>query len=214
MSIDPAHTSIDRWFATWRALGVEPTAALRDAYDALVARYAEPHRKYHTLRHLEDCFTKLEEIRDLAGHPADVELALWYHDAIYDTRSTRNEALSANLAAGTATDAGVDAARIRRIEDLVLATRHAAIPADPDATVLVDVDLSILGALPQAFDRYEQQVREEYGWGPGLLYRRERRKILRAFLARPAIFGTPPFRERYEPQARANIEQSLKALGG
>ena len=96
---------------------------------------------------------------------------------------------------------------------MVMATRHAAVPPDPDARVLVDVDLSILGAPAARFDEYEAQVREEYAWVPGFIYRRERRKILQGFLARPAIFSTAPFLERYEQQARVNIGRSLGALG-
>ena len=67
----------------------------RSLYDALVARYSEPHRRYHTLQHLAECFAAFDEIAHLAEHPADVELALWFHDAIYDTRRSDNEQRSA-----------------------------------------------------------------------------------------------------------------------
>lgn len=203
--------SIDQWNATWQALGVVGSAALRDRFQDLVTRYSEPHRRYHTLHHLDECFAKLAELRSHAERPAEVEVALWFHDAVHDTQSSRNEAESAELAAATVLEAGGSAASAHRIEALVLATRHVAMPTGPDAQVLVDVDLSILGAPAARFDEYERQVREEYAWVPGVVYRRERRKILEAFLARPAIFSTPLFRERYEARARANIERSLGA---
>ncbi len=198
----------------WTDLGAPRTATLDGAFDDLVARYAEPHRKYHTLRHLDECLAVFAGYRTLAEHPAEVEVALWFHDAIYDTRSDRNEAESAALAAATVRDAGPSAECAHRIEGLVMATRHDAIPTGSDAKVLVDVDLSILAAAPERFDEYERQVRAEYAWVPDFLFRRERRKILRGFLARPAIFSTLEFRARYEARALANIRRSLEALGG
>jgi predicted metal-dependent HD superfamily phosphohydrolase len=206
--------SIDRWKATWQEMSVPFTPALRAAFDGLIARYSEPHRKYHTVRHLDECFAKLAEVRHLAEHPAEVEVALWFHDAIYEKRSDQNEAKSAELAAATVRNAGGSAECAQRICDLITATRHAAVPQSNDARVLVDVDLSILGESPERFDEYERQVREEYSWVPEFLFKRERRKILEEFLARPAIFSTELFRERYEAQARANLERSLKQLSG
>jgi predicted metal-dependent HD superfamily phosphohydrolase len=173
----------------------------RSLYDALVARYREPHRRYHTLEHLEECFTAFDEIAGLAEHPADVELALWFHDAIYDTRRKDNEARSAEWAQSATGNS--------RVRALIMATRHEAVPNTADEKVLVDVDLWILGAPEKRFDEYELQVREEYGWVPGPIYRRKRREILRGFVARPAIYGTEPFLRRYEAQARANLARSL-----
>jgi predicted metal-dependent HD superfamily phosphohydrolase len=210
----PLTATIDRWQSTWVALGVAVTPALLEGYKSILARYSEPHRRYHTVRHLDECFAKLAEIRSQAERPAEVEVALWFHDAIYEKRASDNEARSAELAAREVRAAGgaVDAAQ--RIAELVLATAHAAVPQSVDARVLVDVDLSILAAPPERFDEYEDQVREEYAWVPELVFRRERRKILSGFLARPAIFTTPLFFETYERQARANLGRSIERLGG
>lgn len=175
----------------------------RSLYDALVARYSEPHRRYHTLTHLEECFAAFDEIADLAERPADVELALWFHDAIYDTRRTDNEQRSADWARSVCGDP---------VARLVMVTRHDAAPVTNDEKVLVDADLWILGAPEKRFDEYEQQVREEYGWVPGPIYRRKRRQILESLLARPAIYGTGRFLRRYEREARANLARSLARL--
>ena len=210
---DESMSTLDRWKASWHALGVAWVPSLQDCFDDLVARYSERHRKYHTLQHLDECFSNFDLLRPLANHAAEVEIALWFHDAIYDPRSKRNEANSSALATKTVLDAGGSTESAGRIEALVMATRHAAVPRENDARVLVDVDLSILGAPAARFDEYEAQVREEYAWVPGFIYRRERRKILQGFLARPAIFSTAPFLERYEQQARVNIGRSLGALG-
>jgi len=194
----------------WRQLGAaNPDPRL---HGELIARYSEPHRRYHTVRHLDECFEKLDEIRSLARHPAEIELALWFHDAIYDVKRHDNEEKSADWARASATAAGVAADACERVYSLILSTRHQAAANGVDAEILVDIDLSILGAVLVRFDEYERQVREEYSWVPDFLFRRERKAILKEFLARPRIFSTTHFRDRYEHQARSNIERSLERL--
>lgn len=205
--------SIDQWRATWTALGASITPDVLSGYDDLITRYSEPHRKYHTVRHLDECFVKLAEIRALAAHPAEVEVALWFHDAIYEKRASDNEAKSAELAVSRAKAARLADECSERIAALIMATKHAAIPESDDAKVLVDVDLAILGETAERFDEYEEQVRQEYSWVPGFLFRKERKKILQEFLARPFIFSTPIFGERYEKQARENMQRSIARLG-
>lgn len=195
-----------RWAELWRQLAGRPAPAL---YGELIAHYGEPRRKYHTARHLDECFEKFDEARELATHPAEVELALWFHDAIYDTRRQDNERKSADWARASAMQAGVTGEAAARVHALVMATRHDAVPSGADAELLVDVDLSILGAAPERFDEYERQIREEYAWVPAFVFRRKRAKILQGFLARPAIFSTALFRDRYEQRARANLKRSL-----
>jgi len=199
----------ERWGATWRALGAAPP---RDLFEEVVRRYSEPHRRYHTARHLEECFEVLDAVRGEAQRPAEVELALWFHDAVYDTRRHDNERRSAEWARSVADGAGLDAAVGERGAALILATRHDATPAGADAGVLVDVDLSILGAEAQRFDEYERDVRAEYDWVPEAVFRRERRKILEQILGRERIYSTQRMRESHEARARANLKRSLAAL--
>ena len=201
----------DQWAVTWSALGAPPPERV---YDALVARYAEPHRHYHTQRHLAECFAQLADVRAGVERLGEVELALWFHDAIYDTKRRDNERRSAEWAREAAVSAGLSSTVGERIAALVMATRHAAVPVGPDAHAVVDVDLSILGAPRERFDEYERDVRLEYGWVPGLLFRRERRKILRGFLERPRIFQTNAMHAAREERARANLERALRRLEG
>jgi predicted metal-dependent HD superfamily phosphohydrolase len=176
-------------------------------YDELIACYSEPHRAYHTLQHLEECFALFDE--PLAEHADEALLALWFHDAIYQPKRYDNEEKSADWGADVLAAARAPAEVIARFRDLVLATRHEAQPQSPDARLLVDIDLSILGAEPERFDEYERQVRKEYAHVPDLFFRMGRAKILKQFLARPAIYSTAAFRERFEARARANVERSL-----
>ena len=203
---------IERWQATWTGLGVESPDA--DLYAVVTTRYAEPHRRYHTIQHLEECFAHLDEARHLADHVHEVELALWFHDAVYEVRGQDNEERSASWARDAAIRQGVARSVAERVHRLILATKHDATPNSPDAALVVDVDLAILGAAVERFDEYERQVRQEYSWVPGILFRRKRREILEAFSARPHIYGTDHFRARYEVSARANLARSIERLGG
>jgi predicted metal-dependent HD superfamily phosphohydrolase len=200
----------ERWHAPWRGLGI---AAPEGLLEELLGRYSEPHRAYHTLQHLDECFAALEPARHLAERLAEAELALWFHDAIYDPRAGDNEERSARWAEQALLAAGVASEISERVGALVLATRHDAVPEGRDARLLVDVDLAILGASEPRFAEYERQVRDEYAWVPDDAFRRGRARILRSFLERPSLYGTEWFSERLEARARENLRRSLLALG-
>lgn len=201
-------SSLSGWHAAWRDL---EAAAPPGLHERLVGAWMEPQRHYHTLQHLEECFAHFDALGALAERPAEVALALWFHDAIYDPKKSDNEEKSAEWARASLQHAG-RAAPGQRVHALVMATRHAVVPRGRDAEVLIDIDLSILGAAPERFDEYERQVRAEYGWVPDFLFRRTRRQILAELLARETIYSTAPMRERLEGAARANLARSLERL--
>lgn len=203
-------TSLNRWQSVWRQLGAPESDD--ELFQRLVVCYLEPHRKYHTMQHLEECFAHLENVRSLAEQPGEVELALWFHDAIYNTRKKDNEERSAEWARESVLAAGLTNDRANRIYELVMATMHDAIPVGRDAEVLVDIDLAILGSDVARFDEYEVQVREEYSWVPEPLYRAARSKVLQGFANRPHIYSTEYFRTKYETRAHENIVRSLARL--
>jgi predicted metal-dependent HD superfamily phosphohydrolase len=198
-----------RWQAAWAELGATPPPGL---LDELTLRYAEPHRAYHTMAHLQECFRQLADLQGACEHPGEVVIALWFHDAIYDTQRYDSEDRSAQWA-DHAVRAAASVAAAARIRDLVLATKHEAVPASADARVLVDVDLWILGAPTPRFDEYEAQVRKEYAWVPDDAFREARGKILRGLLERSSIYSTEAMHAQCETQARANLARSLARLG-
>lgn len=198
-----------RWRALWKALGATGDDAL---YHELVARYNEPHRHYHTTRHLDEIFALLPSVEPLASHAAEVEVALLFHDAIYQPLRDDNEARSAEWASAALAEGGAAREVTARVSDLIMATRHDVRPAEGDEEIVVDLDLAILGAPPERFDEYEHEVRAEYASVPVLLFRRGRRTILESFLARPRIYHTPPFYRARERQARENLERSIGKL--
>ena len=155
------------------------------------------------MQHLEECFALFDETS--AQHAGEVLLALWFHDAIYEPKRHDNEQKSADWGAEVLGAAGAGADVIERFKALVMATRHEAQPQSNDARLLVDIDLSILGAEAQRFDEYEAQVRKEYAHVPELFFRMARSRLLKEFLARPSIYSTAAFRQRFEARARANV---------
>lgn len=202
--------SLASWTKTWQELGA--IAADEGLHRRLLACWREEHRRYHTLQHLRECLARFDQVRGLALRPAEIALALWFHDAFYDPRRDDNEARSAEWARISVLQAGVGPVVAQRVHVLVMETRHKAPAQDADAQLLVDVDLSILGAEPQRFDESDRQIREEYAHVPEDEYRRGRRRVLGDFLARPRLYSTAHFHAALEERARANLTRALARL--
>jgi len=202
--------SEQQWQALWERIGAQGDASA--AYNDLVARYSELHRAYHTLVHIEYCLDEFEQVRQLAINPDAVELALWYHDAIYDTKTKDSEERSAAFAMEMVRNTSLPDSFGQSVANLIMATKHSDSPTDPDAQLLVDIDLSILGQSEKKFDEYELQVRREYEWVPKDAFVTGRSAILKSFLDRPTIYSTQFLHNKYETQARRNIAKSLARL--
>jgi len=195
-----------RLMKLWRAPESE------DVYSQLLAAYAEPHRHYHTVDHIDDCLTQLDEATSIVHELREVELALWFHDAVYKPLSSKNESQSAEWAQSFLRSIGAADRGGDRVVQYILATKHQAEPPAGDGALVVDIDLSILGRHPETYGRYEQAIREEYKWVPGPVYRRKRAEILESLLSRATIYCTSPFRDRYEERARDNLRGAIRQL--
>jgi predicted metal-dependent HD superfamily phosphohydrolase len=207
MSIDLAS-----WRQAWQDAGVaQADAAL---HRAVIACWSEPHRRYHTLQHLRECLDQFGEVRALAERPGEVALGLWFHDAFYEPRRDDNEARSADWARACMLEAGAHEQAASRVHALIMETRHKAAAEGADAQLLVDIDLSILGAPAQRFDESDLQVRAEYAHVPEADWRTGRRAILQGFLARPQLYVTGYFHSRLEGRARENLQRALARLDG
>lgn len=198
------------WCATWFELGARsPDEAL---HRRLIACWSEKHRHYHTLQHLREVLEQFASVRGRAQRPAEIEVALWFHDAIYDPRRHDNEERSAQWARESMSQAGLSADAAWRVHQLVMATRHEEIPSGADERLLVDVDLAILGADRARFEESNAQVREEYAFVPEPQYRQGRKQVLRRFLDRPHVYSTEHFRSKLEVRARENLQRALVRL--
>ncbi|HEY9894247.1 MAG TPA: N-methyl-D-aspartate receptor NMDAR2C subunit [Candidatus Sericytochromatia bacterium] len=201
---------LPRWCKLWQQVGARSTP--EPLFEQIVAAYSESHRAYHTLAHLKDCFTKWEPARSLAYQPNTIELALYFHNVVYDPRASDNEERSAALAVQWLQCGQVSQSLVEAVRQLILATKHQTTPKEEDAALLVDIDLAILGSPDAEFDRYEANIRYEYNWVPEALYRARRTDILKQFLDRGRLFQTDFFHHQYEQQARYNLRRSIETL--
>ncbi len=203
----------ERFNSLWRrcmVAGAEFDEA--HAFDELVGLYHEAHRCYHTMSHVEHCLMQMDAGAKAMGGNDAVEMALWYHDAIYDPRSSDNEQRSAELfkkrARAVVTDDFCET--VCRLIDV---TTHKNSPVTDDEKFVVDVDLSGFGLPWQAFNDDSTRVRREYLHLSDEQFVDGQRRFLQSLLDRKSVYSTDFFRERYETVARANIARQLAALG-
>jgi len=198
------------WAGLWWRLGAQGDGG--SVYEELVSAYSEAGRAYHTLAHVEHCLSEFAELSDTAPDRDAIEFALWFHDAVYDTKGHDNEERSASLARDVLRSAGLSGSFGDLVADLIVATRHAAPPVTLGGQIVVDIDLSILGQSGGAFDEYERQIRSEYSWVPAEIFASKRSAILSSLLARPGIYSTELYHGKYEERARENLARSIARL--
>ncbi|MDB5801270.1 MAG: hypothetical protein JWL63_2209 [Rhodocyclales bacterium] len=189
--------------------------------DELRRRYAEPHRHYHTQQHIDALLAELRVTPVPVHNREVVEAAIWFHDAIYDTRRQDNEARSAKLANNQLRDAGWAAENIASVVKLILATAdHTAagnvFNEEPDAasdiSLFLDLDLSILGAHPSAYDAYAKAIRQEFDWVIDADYRAGRSRVLTRFLKQSRLFRTDYYTGQLDIIACDNMQREQIAL--
>ena len=201
--------SLDRWQAACKGCGFEGTSR---NYERVIRGWSSWGRHYHVLGHLEACLREFDQVRDLAVNAGEVELALWFHDVVYRTWRSDNEARSAALAAEIMGRGGAESGSIERVNAAIMATRHQGLEPNGDAALVVDIDLSILGQPEDAYQEFERNVRREYWWVPRRRYVAGRCAILASFLNRASIYRYPEFQRRYEAAARGNLASAIVRL--
>ena len=199
----------DRWIQLMAAMELSPSI---ECYQSLHSAYSEQHRHYHTCAHITAMLQHFDAASDLSEYPCEVEAAIWFHDGIYKPFSSINELNSANWAKDFFSAAGYAVAGVERIFTLIMATIHNGTVTSNDEKLLVDIDLTILGTADKVYDEFERNIRKEYKFVPSVIYRKKRKELLQAFLARDSIYNTQYFQNKYEQAARANISRALKML--
>ncbi len=203
-------TMYQDWLDLARSCGA--TAEKADQlWRELQAHYGAAGRHYHNLDHIADLLHRVEDHTTELQDPTLLSLSIWYHDVIYRAWRKDNEAQSADLARRRLRDLHLSETQIEVVAQQILATQsHQLMNEDPDTPYLLDFDLAILGRPPADYQRYCQQIRREYRIFPDFLYRRGRVQALQHFLGRPFIFHLPTYRDRYEDQARGNLQRELE----
>lgn len=189
-----------------------PAAVLTE----LKTRHAEPHRAYHDWSHITALLALSAEIRERLNDVGAIELAILFHDAIYDPHAADNEERSAQLLESRM--AGIaEPGSLGRAVTLVRATARHHLPEADDATrsdaaFFLDMDLSILAAPYERFERYDAAIRREYAHVPEADFRAARAHILAAFLGRPRLYLSDWGYDRFETAARDNLRRLLQRL--
>jgi len=212
-----ARTAIDldfgaaRFAEVWeRRVASPPSPGAETVHGELRRRYDEPFRQYHNLHHILDCLRLCDEVGSLLVDRDAVELALWFHDAVYDTGTSTNELRSAELFLTMST--GASFLFRHRVCDHILATRHSTTVRDPDRRFLVDIDLSGFGAPWEEFMRNGALLREESSGQNDIKYHHGQVAFLSRLQERRYFFATEYFRARYETTARENLRRVLAEL--
>ncbi|KAJ7097623.1 hypothetical protein C8R44DRAFT_643163 [Mycena epipterygia] len=181
----------------------------------LQSRYSEPQRRYHTLEHISYMLGALEP-----GGPAHetIELAIWFHDCVYDPvkGGPWNERESIRVWEEFCDSTKSPA--MQPVSALIEATILHQLPAElpegltaSEVAMFLDLDMRILADSPAAYEKYAQEIRDEYSHYPLEAYRAGRSKVLQSFLSHERIFLRPDT-AAMEQRARENIQGEIDKL--
>lgn len=203
------NTTRKRWRRLMEAWSLNSN---EDTFQALVDAYSEPGRHYHTLAHVDACLHHLDRCSPDVERPCELELALWFHDAVYQPLSGDNEKRSADWASSFLLENGASPEAAARVHRLIMVTEHNVPTVTRDESFLVDIDLTILGSDANTYEVFERGVRQEYQEVPETIFRKRRAEVLKGFLERGAIYQNEPFTTERETQARLNLATALTRL--
>jgi len=175
--------------------------------------YSKPNRHYHNLVHLDYLITNLSDIQNSLDDWQTIVLSVAYHDIVYNTLKQDNEKRSANIAVTRLSLLNVPQWQKDKCYSQIMATKTHHFVEDSDTNYFTDADLAVLGADSETYRLYTEQIRKEYHFYPDLVYNPGRKKVLKHFLAMPAIYKTPWFSNKFEKQARINLQNELMQLG-
>ncbi|WP_435188347.1 HD domain-containing protein [Streptomyces sp. bgisy126] len=217
MTADQHPALLRRWNATLLAARAGREGPDPAPYGLnLLARWAEPQRRYHTVDHLRAVLDRVDELTDQGGEGGELELvrlAAWFHDAVYRPDRSENEERSALLAEKALAEAGLTPHEVAEVARLVrLTVTHDPAVGDLNGETLCDADLAVLASDPDTYAGYAAAVREEYGFVPDDAFREGRAAVLRHLLDLPRLFRTPYGAAVWEEKARENVERELKEL--
>ena len=204
---DQRETLQQLWLRYARGIGIAGSTI--PLLTQLIAAWSEPQRHYHTLRHLQECLERLENWGRNSPVRNELGIALWFHDAIYDTTRPDNEDRSARWASKALKLLAADPLAIGLVGRFVRATKHHSSPRRVDGLdLMLDIDLAVLGADRARFEEYERQVRLEYSHVPDDAFAHGRAEFVDSMLQRGRLFRTDAAHAELEARARQNLMRS------
>lgn len=212
--LQPMETSIEaikkKWLDFWLKINGQDNGLSQ--FQKIVKNYGEPSRFYHNLNHINNCLVEFSQFASLAKDERAIEMALWYHDFIYNPQRNDNEEKSAAYALGVAKGLFLPEDFCRKVRDLILATKHDRISQDPDGQLMADIDLASLGKPWEEFETNSKLTRKEYDFLSNKDFATGRIKFFQSLLARESIYSTPYLKIKYEKQAGKNLWRTIVNL--
>ena len=204
--------SRERFEALWtRCLDSISVMDAAPVYKNLMNCYAEPHRRYHSCGHLEHCLHEFDRAAAMIKDRDAVEMALWFHDAVYVPGASDNEQRSADLFADWS-KGFLRPSLVTKVCSLILITMHTQAPKNEEGCYAVDIDLSSFGIPWDNFVQDSRNVRAEQTGVKDVDFYPEQRRFLESLIKRPRIYHTEYFHARYEESARQNINRLLNLI--
>lgn len=197
----------------WKRLGVNSFDL--QVYDFIVESYSEKNRKYHTLTHVSSCLKKFQDIKANLLFPDSVEMAIWFHDVVYDAGKSDNEEQSAKVTSAICSAHGLPDYFTDRVNYLILATKHDGnnlMPNDYDAFYLLDLDLFGLAWSWEEFVINNKNIQLEFSHFPKAMVLNNQREFLLELIHQDKIYKTEYFYENYENKARENIDRFINEV--
>lgn len=173
--------------------------------------YEEPSRAYHNLEHIHNMLEKLTESERFAENPHRIFLAIWFHDIVYDATRTDNELKSAEFWVRKMTPY-LPEEPLQWGKRAILATIDHFPNSDSDIQLLLDLDLSNLGAPWEIFQRNSNKIRQEYIHVSEDEFRKNCKAFLIKMLKRSRLYGTDYWHHLLENQAKTNIQKAIECL--
>lgn len=185
---------------------------INELWTEVETHYSDKNRHYHTLQHLDKLLVQLTEVKDAIHNWETILFTLYYHDIIYKSLNSDNEEKSATLAEKRMKQISVPDDMIVLCKKQILATKTHLSSTESDTNYFTDADLSILGQDWETYSLYYKNVRKEYIIYPDLVYNPGRKKVLNHFLTMDRIFKTNFFYDRFEVQAKRNLQKEIALL--
>lgn len=188
------------------------TFLIKELWLEIEKNYSNKKRHYHTLQHLDSLLRELTEVKENIQHWETILFTLYYHDIVYNPLKSNNEEKSAELAEKRMNQLALPNEQIQNCKEQLVATKTHTPSNNSDTNYFTDADLSILGQPWETYQLYFKNVRKEYSIFPDFLYNPGRKKALNHFLSMERIFKTDYFYERYEKQAKQNLQKEIERL--
>lgn len=153
--------------------------------DSLLQTYMEEQRHYHTILHIYSMLICLEKNKNLIKDQTAVQLAIFFHDWVYDPKAHDNEVQSVKVFQAFADELNLGEPLRSHVSHYIEATITHSLTAededDQDLRFFLDFDLEVLGRSPSDYALYASQIRQEYGHFADAEYASGRVGVLESF---------------------------------